>query len=79
MQTIGESLSGTRSQTLLAFMFDVCMGGWGGGFVVCMGVQVESHLARVHGGSGLGLVLCKGIVEGMGGSLTFSRSVEDAP
>jgi hypothetical protein len=37
------------------------------------GGQVESHLARVHGGSGLGLVLLKGLVEGIGGTLTFTR------
>jgi signal transduction histidine kinase len=31
--------------------------------------QIDSSLKRQHGGTGLGLVICKGIVEGLGGKI----------
>lgn len=33
--------------------------------------QVDTSLKRKHGGTGLGLVICKGIVEGLGGKIWF--------
>jgi signal transduction histidine kinase len=33
--------------------------------------QVDTSIARKHGGLGLGLVICKGIVEGLGGNIWF--------
>jgi signal transduction histidine kinase len=33
--------------------------------------QVDTSIARKHGGMGLGLVICKGIVEGLGGNIWF--------
>lgn len=31
--------------------------------------QADTSATRKHGGSGLGLVICKGLVEGMGGKI----------
>ena len=31
--------------------------------------QIDTSLTRKHGGSGLGLTICKGIVEGLGGKI----------
>ena len=33
--------------------------------------QVDTSITRKHGGLGLGLVICKGIVEGLGGNIWF--------
>lgn len=33
--------------------------------------QVDTSIKRKHGGTGLGLVICKGIVEGLGGKIWF--------
>ncbi len=38
--------------------------------------QVDNSMSRQHQGSGLGLVICKAIVDFMGGSITFD-SIED--
>lgn len=37
--------------------------------------QLESGVRRSHGGTGLGLVICKGIVEGLGGKIWVTSSV----
>lgn len=37
--------------------------------------QIDSTLKRKHGGSGLGLVICKGIVEALGGKIWFESEV----
>jgi len=31
--------------------------------------QIDTSLTRKHGGSGLGLTICKGIIEGLGGKI----------
>ena len=36
--------------------------------------QVDTTLARKHGGTGLGLVICKGIIEGHGGKIWIDRN-----
>jgi len=36
--------------------------------------QVESAYTRMSGGSGLGLSICKGIVQGLGGKISFQSS-----
>ena len=36
--------------------------------------QVDTTLARKHGGTGLGLVICKGIIEDQGGRIWIDRS-----
>jgi signal transduction histidine kinase len=33
--------------------------------------QIDTSTTRKHGGTGLGLVICKGIVEGLGGKIWF--------
>lgn len=37
--------------------------------------QVDTSLKRSHGGTGLGLVICKGIVEGLGGKIWLESEV----
>ncbi len=37
--------------------------------------QVDSSLTREHGGSGLGLSICKGIIEGHGGTMKIESSI----
>ncbi len=37
--------------------------------------QVDSSLTRQHGGSGLGLSICKGIIEGHGGTMKIESSI----
>ncbi len=37
--------------------------------------QIDSSLRRQHGGTGLGLVICKGIVEGLGGKIWLESDV----
>ncbi len=37
--------------------------------------QVDTSLQRSHGGTGLGLVICKGIVEGLGGKIWLESEV----
>ncbi|GEM_PF-1601424 len=37
--------------------------------------QIDSSLKRQHGGTGLGLVICKGLVEGLGGKIWFESDV----
>lgn len=38
--------------------------------------QIDTSLTRKHGGSGLGLSICKGIVEGLGGRIWIESEVE---
>ncbi len=38
--------------------------------------QVDTAQTRKHGGTGLGLVICKGIVEGLGGKIWFESNSE---
>ena len=35
--------------------------------------QVDTTLARKHGGTGLGLVICKGIIDDHGGKIWIDR------
>ncbi len=39
--------------------------------------QVDTSITREHGGSGLGLTICKGIVEGLGGKIWLSSQKGD--
>ena len=39
--------------------------------------QVDTAQTRAHGGTGLGLVICKGLVEGLGGKIWFESSKGD--
>jgi signal transduction histidine kinase len=38
--------------------------------------QVDATLKRKHGGTGLGLVICKGIVEGLGGKIWVDSKID---
>jgi signal transduction histidine kinase len=38
--------------------------------------QIDTSLKRKHGGTGLGLVICKGIVEGLGGKIWLESEVD---
>ncbi|HWY36314.1 MAG TPA: ATP-binding protein, partial [Nitrosopumilaceae archaeon] len=38
--------------------------------------QADTSLTRKHPGTGLGLVVCKGIVEGLGGKIWFESQSE---
>ena len=37
--------------------------------------QIDTSLSRSHGGSGLGLVICKGIMKGLGGRIWVKSSL----
>lgn len=39
-------------------------------------IQIESHLARKHQGSGLGLSICKKLIELLGGNITVKSELE---
>ncbi len=37
--------------------------------------QIDTSLKRNHGGSGLGLVICKGIIDGLGGNIWVESEI----
>ncbi|MDE1769015.1 MAG: ATP-binding protein, partial [Thaumarchaeota archaeon] len=37
--------------------------------------QIDTSLKRSHGGTGLGLVICKGIAEALGGKIWFESEI----